>query len=387
MANTLTGLIPTIYTALDTVSRELIGFVPNVQRNATAESGAVGQTVRAPVTPQGTLEDITPGADPADSGDQTINYVDVQITKSKAYPIRWTGEEQLSVTRDGTVNTILADQFTQGFRTLANAVEADLGALYAEASRAHGTAGTTPFATADDHTDFAEINRILDDNGAPQGNRVMIVGSAARAKLEGKQSGLFKVNEAGDAGALLRDRQMRMLHGFTMGFSAGVQAHTKGAGAGADVNNGSGEAIGQTTITFDGMTVNTTGIKAGDVVTFAGDANKYIVTTGSTATGGDIVLAKPGLRAAAADATEITIGNSYTANMAFTRDALLLVARQPAMPTGGDEADDVTTVTDPISGLSFQVAIYRQYRRVKYEIGLAWGVKVVKPEHTALLLG
>src|SRR5262245_49555365 len=101
MANTLTGLIPTIYTALDVVSPALIGMLPNVSRDATAESGAVGQTVRSPITPATTLEDVTPGATPADSGDQAIGYTDVTISKSKVAPIRWTGEEQLSVSQFG----------------------------------------------------------------------------------------------------------------------------------------------------------------------------------------------------------------------------------------------------------------------------------------------
>lgn len=386
MANTLTGLIPTIYAGLDVVSRELIGFIPNIQRDATAESGAVGQTVRSPVVPAASLEDITPGANPADSGDQTFGYVDVTITKSKAYPIRWSGEEQLSVTKDGVVNTVLRDQFSQAFRTLANAVETDLGALYVAASRAYGTAGTTPFATADDMSDLSEVNRILDDNGAPASGRSMIVGSAARAKLEGKQSQLFKANEAGTDG-LLRSREMRQLMGLTMGFSAGISSHVKGTGTLYDVNNGAGEAVGQTTITLDGGTAGATGIKAGDVVTFAGHGDKYVVTTGQAGASGDIVLGAPGLRVAVADAEELTIGANYTANMAFSSNALVLAARQPAMPTGGDEADDVMTVTDPVSGLVFQVALYREYRRIKYEIGLAWGAKCVKPEHLAILLG
>ncbi|MEB3419912.1 P22 phage major capsid protein family protein [Salipiger marinus] len=385
MANTLTGLIPTIYNSLDVVSRELIGFIPNVMRDATAQSGAVGQTVRSPVVPAASLEDITPGNDPADSGDQTIGYTDLSITKSKAYPIRWTGEEQLSVTKDGVINTILRDQFSQAFRTLANAVETDLGALYAGASRAYGTAGTTPFATADDMTDLAEVNRILDDNGAPQSGRVMVVGSAARAKLEGKQSQLFKVNEAGDAGAMLRERQMRMLHGFVMGTSAGVASHVAGTGTLYDAAGG--EPVGETTIALDGGTAGATGIKAGDVVTFAGDTNKYVVTTGISGVSGDIVLGAPGLRLALADTVEMTIGAGYTANMAFSQNAMLLAARVPAMPIGGDEATDVTTVQDPVSGLVFQIAMYKQYRRIKYEVGLAWGVKMVKPEHCAILLG
>lgn len=387
MSNTLTGLIPTIYAGLDVVSRELIGFIPNVQRDAQASSGAVNQTVRSPVVPAIATENITAGNTPADSGDQTVGYVDVTITKSKAAPIRWTGEEQLSVTKDGVINTILRDQFAQAFRALANEVETDIGALYVAASRAYGTAGTTPFGTAADLSDFSQTNRILDANGAPASGRVMIVGGAARANLEGKHSELFKVNESGDSGAMLRQRQMRSLMGYTMGYSAGIAEHTAGAGAGMDVNNGSGEAVGQTTITFDGMTVNTTGLKAGDVITFAGDTNKYVITTGSTATGGDIVIGAPGLLIAAADATEISLGASYTANLAFSQNAIVLASRTPAMPQGGDDADDVMTVTDPVSGLVFQVALYRQYRRIKYEIGLAWGVKCVKPEHLAILLG
>lgn len=387
MPNTLTGLIPTIYTGLDVVSRELIGFIPNVQRDATAQSGAVNQTVRSPIAPAISLENITPGATPADSGDATVGYADVTITNSKAAPIRWTGEEQLSVSQFGQYNTILADQFAQAFRALTNAVEADIGALYTKASRAYGTAGTAPFGTAADLLDLSNVNRILDDNGAPASDRALIVNSAARVNLEGKHSELFKVNEAGDAGAMLRQRQMRQLQGFSMGYSAGISAHTKGAATGADVNNGSGEAIGQTTITFDGATVNSTGIKAGDVVTFAGDGNKYVVATGSTATGGDIVIGAPGMRIAAADATEITIGDSYSANLAFSRNAIVLAARVPAMPEGGDDADDVMLITDPVSGLVFQVAMYRQYRRVKIEVGLAWGAACVKPEHLAILLG
>lgn len=389
MANTLTGLVPTIYTALDVVSREQIGFIPNVQRDARAESGAVNQTVRSPIAPATTLEDVTPGATPADSGDQTIGYADVTITKSKVAPIRWTGEEQLSVSQFGQYNTILAQQFEQAFRAIANAVESDLAIIAKQrSSRAYGTAGTTPFGTASDLTDLAEMNRILDDNGAPATGRVLVLGSAARAKLEGKHSELFKVNEAGDAGAMLRQRQMRQLQGFTMGYSAGIVQHVKGAATGGLINNASGEAVGQTTLTLDTITVNTTGYKAGDIITHASDStNKYVVNTGLTATSGDIVIGNPGLLTAAADNDAITVGNSYMPNIAFSQNALVLAARVPAMPEGGDNADDVMLVTDPISGLVFQVAMYRQYRRVKIEVGLAWGVAGVKSEHVATLIG
>lgn len=384
MANTLTGLIPTIYTALDVVSRELIGFIPNVSRDAQASSAAVNQVVRSPVAPAVTLEDVVPGATPANSGDQTVGYTDVTITKSRAAPIRWTGEEQLSVSQFGQYNTILAGQFQQAFRAIANEVERDIAlAAKVAASRAFGTAGTTPFATAADLSDLAQTNKILDDNGAPATGRIMVLNSAARANLEGKHSELFRVNEAGDAGAMLRQRQMRQLQGFTMGYSAGLVAHTKGTGASYLVNNASGIAIGGTTVAAD---TGSGTILAGDTVTFAADtANRYVV--GAAMAAGSFRLNAPGAVVALPDNNAITVGNSYTPNIAFGQHAIVLASRVPAMPEGGDSADDVMLVVDPISGLTFQVAMYRQYRQVKIEVSLAWGVGTPKSEHIALLLG
>lgn len=150
MANTLTGLIPTIFTALDTVSREQVGFIPAVSRNAKADAAAKDQTVTAPVAPPATTVDITPGATAPNDGDQTIGTVDVKITKSKMAPVKWNGEEQLALGPAGTYNTILADQFKQAFRALANEMDADLAALYFASSRAVGTAGTAPFGIAGD---------------------------------------------------------------------------------------------------------------------------------------------------------------------------------------------------------------------------------------------
>lgn len=381
--NTLTGLIPTLYEAMNVVSREMVGFIPACTRDSGAERAAVNQTVRVPIGDSGALEDITPGATPASTGDTTVGYADVTITKSKAAPIRWNGEEQLAVGTTGTFNKVLADQFAEGMRKLVNAIEIDLAvAAKVGASRAYGTAGTTPLGTASDLSDMSETARILDDNGCPTSDRQFVFNSAAISKLRGKQSVLFKVNEAGSSD-MLRTGMTDILEGFAVRYSAGLQLHTKGTGASYLVNNASNIAIGGTAIAAD---TGTGTILAGDIATFAADGNnKYVV--GSALSGGSFSINKPGAIIALPDNNAITVGNNYTPNIAFRRSALVLAARAPAVPQGGDSADDSMMIVDPISGLQFEVRVYRQYRQVKFEICLAWGVAAIKGEHIAILLG
>ncbi|EJD6498508.1 P22 coat - protein 5 family protein [Providencia rettgeri] len=377
MSNTLTGLIPTIYTALDTVSREQVGLIPAVSRNAKADAAAKGQTVTAPVAPIATTVDITPGANAPNDGDQSIGNVEVKITKSKMAPVKWNGEEQLALGPAGTYNTILADQFTQAFRALSNEVDADLAALYYASSRAVGEAGKAPFGVAGDLSDAAMARQVMSDNGAPTTDLQMVLGSSAIANLRGKQSVLFKVNESG-TDALLREGIIGRLEGFNIHESANVKKHASAA-TGYLVNGEKEE--GDIIIAVD---TGTGAFKAGDIVMFAGDAHQYVI---AVATASTITLAAPGLRQDLADDAVITVLGTYTANMAFDRGAFLLAARTPAMPEGGDTADDVMNVTDPKSGITFQVALYRQYRQVRYEVGLSWGVAPVKTEHSCIILG
>jgi hypothetical protein len=382
MANTLTGLIPTLFAALDVVSRELVGFIPAVTRNSSAERAALNETITYPVAPIGTLSNITPGVTAPNDGDQTIGTGSITISKSMYAPVRWNGEEMKGVGNSGQLQQIMQDQFSNAMRALVNQVETDLAvAARAGASRAVGTIGQNPFGTAGDFSDFAAALKVLDDNGAPTSDRHLVLGSAAIANLRGKQSVLFKVNEAGTQD-LLRAGIMGRVEGFDIHNSAGIKQAASGGGT-AYVTNGS-TAPGVTGIAL--ITGSGT-VLAGDVVTFAADAtNKYVIGTGVAAPG-TIQLNKPGALVTIATSNAMTIAAANTANAAFSRNAIHLVTRAPAMPEGGDGADDVMEITDPVSGLSFQVAVYRQYRQIRYEVGLAWGVATPKSEHIATLIG
>lgn len=390
-ANTLTNLVPTIYESLDVVSREMVGFIPAVSRNSNGvERAALNQTITIPIVPASTMADNTPAVTAPNTGDQTVGNVTMTISKSKHVPIRWNGEEQRGQISAGTYMGTLKNQFSQAFRTLVNQIEIDLfTTAFQNASRAYGTPATAPFGTAGDLSDAAQVRKILDDNGAPQSDLHLVLGSAAVANLRGKQSLLLKVNESGST-ALLRQGSITDLpiEGFGMHNSAGITAQTKGTGS-AYTSSAAGFPVGTTQIPI--ITGSGT-VLAGDTVTFAGDSNKYVVTAGVSAPG-TISIAAPGLlQAIPAAATAMTIGNSATPNVAFQRQAIQLITRPPALPIGPDGkamdmADDSVLVTDPVSGIVFEVALYRQFMQMVYHVRLAWGYQAIKQNHIALLLG
>lgn len=383
-ANTLTRLIPELYAGLDVVSRELVGMIPSVYRNASAERAAVGQSIVYPITEEATLQDTVPAMTVPEPTDKSPGNDAITITKSKNTSFGWTGEEQRGLNNGPGALTLQADYFAQGVRALTNAIEVDLaveGML--NASRAYGTAGTTPFAT--NHGESAQVRKILDDNGAPASDRSLVIDTAGGANLR-TLSNLTKVNEAGSA-MTLRDGELLNLNGLSIKESAGIQQFVAGSAA-SSTTNATGYAVGARVITL--ASAGTGAYKAGDVITFAGDTNKYLVVAGDTdvSGGGTITLAKPGLRRAIpAAATAITVVASHTANLAFTRNAIHLVARAPALPDGGDSAIDRATLVDPRSGLVFEVSLYAVYRKIRAEIAMAWGTKATKQEHIAMLLG
>lgn len=384
--NTISAIVPDIYEALDVVSRELTGMIPAVTIAASSETAALNQNIVVDVEPVGNVADITPAMTAPDPTGQTSGSAVIQITKSRAANFGFIGDHQKSLDTGPGYMSVRAGKIAQAIRAVVNEVETDLAALQSTFSRAYGTAATTPFGTANDYTDGSNVLRILKDNGAPPSDNQLVIGTAAGANFLGKQAA---VNSAG-TDALLRQGVLLDLAGMAVRESGQIVTQTAGAMASATTNN-AGYAIGATVITL--ATAGTGVVAAGDVITFAGDTNKYVVASvvfagANPAAGDTITLAAPGLRVAlAASAIAITVVATSARNMCFNRSALVLATRAPARPYEGDMAEDVMIITDPRSGLSLEFAMYKGYRKVRYEVGLAWGVKNIKPEHTAILLG
>ena len=160
-------------------------------------------------------------------------------------------------------------------------------------------------------------------------------------------------------------------------------------GTGAGYLTSGSTAIGVNSIA---LVTGTGTVLGGDVVTFAADTtNKYVVNTGVAAPG-TIVIGAPGALKTIATANAMTVGAAYTPNMAFSRSAMQLITRVPAMPVGPDGApmdlaEDMVEVTDPVSGITFQIVLYKQFRQMVFHVALAWGTAAIKPNHIATLMG
>ena len=382
MANVLTDLAADIYKAADIVGREQVGIIPSVTINGGTEAAAFGDTVRSHFTRKPTLNtSYTPSMTIPEGDDQTIDNKTMTIDQVANIQIPWTGEDIKHVNNGSGFETIYGDQIAQAMRAITNAIESYAGGVvYKGASRAVGTAGTTPFASNFDL--IAEARQVLVDNGAPMDNQVTLaMNTAAGTKLRNLAQ-LQKANESGGT-ELLRQGTLLDLQGMMLKESAGIATHTKGTATGLDAAGG--EPVDETSIALDGGDGGS--LLSGDVVTFAGDSNNYVVATGFTAASGTAVLNETGLREALADATEMTIGNNYTGNVAFHRAAVELVVRPPEQPFGGDAAVDRMTVQDPFSGIVYEIAVYKGYGKTMIDVTTFYACKAWKPDFIATVMG
>lgn len=375
-ANALTALQPVLYSAAQEVSAEPFGAINAINASFDDKGVAKGDTVKVPVAPTRTPTDFTPSNVPSTGGDATADGIGVQITASKKVDWHLTGEQIRSLENADSDKEWVRQLIAQGMRALRNLAEQDCcTAIKRSASRAFGTAGTTPFAS--DLTALTNARKILQDNGAPLADLQLVCDTSAGLNL--RNLGIFQQAYQAGSDAERRTGQFLRQFGFQITESAGIQTHVKGTGAGYLLNNGAGYAVGDKALTVD---TGTGTVLAGDIATLAGDTNKYVVNGALSAN--VLTLGRPGLRAAHADNDALTIGNNYVPNMAFERNAVVGVMRPPVMPANPTIKQMLVSDQKGMTYLFLEIA---QYGQITWELHLAWGFAGVQSEHIALVLG
>ena len=384
MATTITALAPTLFSAAQVVSGEPAGVLDAINTTWDDKGVAKGDNVLVPYAPVQATDDFA-ASNVLPAGDTNVAAaVTVNITQSKkTKPMVLTGEQIRSLENGGNYQEWTRQWAEQAMRSLRNLAEADAAEYIKQgASRAVGTAGTTPFAS--DLDLIVDVKRILRDNGAPFADPQLVIDSAAAANLQ--KLGIYQQAYAAGSDEERRSGLYKPQFGFQLRDSAGIIQHVKGTLTSTTSDTGTTAPVGTLAINCDTNTSDTNTVKAGDIITWAGDSNKYVIGTAiaSAADEMDIVLNRPGLRTALADSTLGTLGASYTPSLAFERSAVVGIMRPPLMPANPSIQQMLVSDRFGHTYLMVQIA---QYGQIVWEMHLAYGFKVVQPEHVALILG
>lgn len=379
MANTLTSIAPVLYSAAQEVSNEPFGVVSAINTNFDNKGVAYGDTIKIPVAPMSALEDFTASNVTSTGANSVASAVDVKISAMKKVSWHLTGEEQRSLENGGTNQEWIRQKVAQGMRALRNSAEtAAAAAIKVGASKAYGTAGTTPFATS--LSELVQMRKILRDQGAPMADLQLVVDSAAYTNL--LQLGI--IQQAYAAGTDEERRQGRIMRqfGFQIGESAGIDLHSQSAPGTAYATNATAVAGALTIALKTGVGA----IPAGSIVSIADDASasKYVVNKAIASNTDPLLISRPGFGAAISDSKALTFTGNYTPNLAFERMAVVGVMRPPLIPENPTISQMI--ISDSF-GMSYLMLDISQYGQRTWELHLAYGFKVVQPEHVAILIG
>lgn len=385
MANVLTNLASDLQRSAEIVGRSAVGFLPSVTINGGSEAVAQGQTVRAFTTVEGTINtSVTPSMTIPEGDDNTVGSDTLTLNQTVNCKIPFTGEDRLFLDGGSGGNlgpgfqTVYGALIARKMNGMMKNVESHLATVcYQAASRAVGTAGTTPFGS--NFNTVAEARQILFDNDMwiDDNSTSLIVNSDASVNLRNLAQ-LQKANESGGT-ELLRQGELLNLQGVMLKESSQISAHTKGTGA--SYQTSAALAEGDTTIAVD---TGTGTIVAGDIVTFAGSSHKYVVT--AALSGGSFTIGGPGIQEAVADNTAVTVGANHTPNVVLRQEAVELAFRPMASPMAS-AASEQMVIQDPHSGLAWQVEVYGGYKKAMVDITAIYQAKVWTKDAVALLLG
>jgi hypothetical protein len=379
MANTISNVLPKILARGLLALREQAVMPRIVNLDYSSEAAQKGDTIDVPIPSALAVSDVTPSnvlEAPADSAPSKV-----QIALNNWRKVNFHLDDKQLVEIDRNAH-FMPMQMSEAVRAMANDINLSILNKYKGIYGFAGTSGTTPFTS--DVSAATTARQVLNEQKAPRDNRRMVLDFAAEAKALALAD-FQRVNESGDIG-VKREGEIGRKFGFDIFTDDQVVTHTAG-GSGTPLVNGALSA-GATSVAIDGLS-GTDGFVVGDVLTFAGHTQTYTVATAPAASGGaQTVTVSPAIAATVADNAAITVKASHIVNLAFHRDAFALAMRPLAGETAGDAyGSQIVAMTDPQTGLSMRLEVYRQYKQVVYELDALWGVELIRPELATRIAG
>ena len=368
MANQLENVIPQLLAQGLQALREntvMPWLVNNSYEDMAAEKGA---SIDIPIPSAIPAQEVAPNNVAPTTGDIAPSVVTLQLNRWFEAPFYLTDKEYMEVMA-GTIPM----QASEAIKALANQVDRDLMALYKDLYGVYGTPGTTPFSS--DTKDVTGVRKVLNKQLAPIGDRRMVVDPDAEANALNLRA-FQDMSFSGSAQAIIEGQINRKL-GFDWFMDQNIPTHTAGNASGYTV---SGDvAAGETTVPVGSGSGD---FAVGDVVSFAGHAQTYVVK----AWGGGNLEIYPALKAAVADTAAVSLVASHVVNLGFHRDAFAFASRPLADNTDG-LGNIITSVGDPVSGLSLRLEVSREHKRTRFSYDILYGCATARPELGCRLLG
>lgn len=309
--------------------------------NLAAQQGA---SIDVPIPSAIKAQAVTPGATSQDTGDISPVSATIKLDRWMEAPFYLTDKDLMEANRG-----VIPMQASEAVKAIANDVNATLLGLGRKFYGMVGTPGTTPFSTVVDATN---ARKVLNRQLAPVNDRRIVLDPDAEAAALGL-SGFADVSKSGDARPII-DGTIGRKYGFDWAMDQQVPTFEASVMTeGALTVNGANEAGAQ--VVSLAKATNAAGLKEGDILTIAGDAQTYVVMEA------------------------VTVSGSHVMNLAFHRDAIAFATR-PLMDSANSLGNLIQSAVDPVSGLSLRLEVSREHKRTRFSYDILYGADVVRRE-------
>ncbi len=384
MANDLSNVIPQIL-AQGLMALRGATIMPRlVNTDYANEAKQKGDTIDVPIPSAIAVQAVAPASTPQSTPDTTPTKVQIPLDKWYEAPFQLSDKDMAEAVRG-----VIPMQVSEAVKALGNQVNSDLFALYKGVGGYAGTAGTTPFGTANDISDATNLRKVLNVQLAPLSPRRAVVDPDAEANALGQRA-FQDASWRSDASGLIEGQIGRKM-GFDWFMDQSVPSHTAGTITTGLVAKAS-TSVAAGLKTFVATTAASTGacaLKEGDVIAIAGHTKTYALTADATQASAatDVTLTiSSGLEQALVGSEAITVKASHTVNLGFHRDAFALAVR-PLEAEGNGLGNLIQSAVDPVSGLALRLEVSREHKRTRWSFDILYGVKLVRPDLAARLAG
>ncbi|WP_211440930.1 P22 phage major capsid protein family protein [Collimonas humicola] len=312
---------------------------------------------------------VVPGATPPATADIGPTSVPIALNQWFEAPFYLNDQDVMQ-----SMNGVIPMQASEAIKAIANNVNAYIMGLGTSFYSMAGTPGTTPFAS--DTTAAAGARKLLNKQLAPTGDRRIVLDMDA----EGNAIVLPMFSQAQMAGNT--QTLVEGVIGRKVGFDwyADQQVPTfisTPLSAGA-ATAAAPTPVGATSVSIAKAT-NASPLVQGDIISFAGSNQTYVVTSPVTlAVGNTNVGIYPPLKTALTGTETMSLKGSHVMNLAFHRDAIAFATRPLKEVT--HPAVISSAQVDPVSGLGLRLQITREYQRTRFAFDILYGGACVRPE-------